>query len=74
MGQILTNHLQSSQVYFTQGVIFCYYLYVLILFKKAIAEAIVFFCERGTKGRKTKVKVSKSSVTALFDKLEFVLH
>ena len=48
MGQFLTNHLQSSQAYFTQGVIFCYYLYVLILLKKAIAEAIVFFCERVT--------------------------
>lgn len=30
-------------------------------------------CQRVTKRSKIKVKVSKSSVTALFDKLEFVL-
>jgi len=30
------------------------------------------FCERTTKRSRTKVKVSKSSITTLFDKLEFV--
>ena len=31
------------------------------------------FCQRVTKGRRIKVKVSKSSVSAPFDKLEFYL-
>ena len=35
------------------------------------ASQVLFSCRRVTKGHRIEVKVSKSSVTALFDKLEF---